>query len=356
MLMKNTHTGRTIGRTVRRLTVIGSAAAVVCGLVAPVASAAIPGNGGFVSAAGRIWIMVGGAPAYVSSWAPYGGLHPTTPLTSAQWASIANRTVADNTFVRTIQNGRVYRFAGGAPIYVSTWVPFGGVKPVVNVDQANVNNAGRPYPWLAVARHPQDNLHSLWLRSGQTGQVYQSIGGAPVYVTAWDVFGGVQAPVITVDGTAINGAGGAGAYRFLRGQPLDGSQLKGIATFGGAIKYYVVAGGAPIFATDPTLLPHRKQYIVNQVVIDSSGGAAPYNNLLQVPADGTFIRGITSGRVYWIKSGAPLYVSSPTLCPTLANGTATLTNVEDDAINNAGTGGDYNHLNTPPNPEPPVCT
>ena len=35
----------------------------------------------------------------------------------------------DGTFVQVNETGQVYRIAGGAPLYVSTWSAFGGAQP-----------------------------------------------------------------------------------------------------------------------------------------------------------------------------------------------------------------------------------
>ena len=51
---------------------------------------------------------------------------------------------ADGTLISTVQDGRVYRIAGGASLYVSTWSAVGGPQPTVAVDQWDVDNTSNP--------------------------------------------------------------------------------------------------------------------------------------------------------------------------------------------------------------------
>jgi hypothetical protein len=124
-------------------------------------------DGTFVSAAGSpdVYRVAGGAPLLVTSWAPYGGAQPVTALSPAQFAQL-RAYPADGTFVQTTAEMN-YRFAGGAPIAVSSWAVFGGIQPYVVVDQWNIENAGNPLSHVAV--RPADGTvvqglpsHSYW--------------------------------------------------------------------------------------------------------------------------------------------------------------------------------------------------
>ena len=77
-----------------------------------------------VRLAGEVYRVVGGAPVYVSTWSVFGGPQPVTPISSAQLAALP-RTPADGTLVLGAPRGEVYRFVGGAPLYVSSWSAFG---------------------------------------------------------------------------------------------------------------------------------------------------------------------------------------------------------------------------------------
>src|SRR5205807_9775355 len=80
----------------------------------------------------------------------------------------------DGTFVAS-SAGFVYRFAGGAPIYVSSWNAVGGSQPATLIDQAAIDNADGASPWNHVHKYPADGTFV----AGSTGAVYPAAGGAP---------------------------------------------------------------------------------------------------------------------------------------------------------------------------------
>jgi hypothetical protein len=129
----------------------------------------------------EVYRIVGGAPVYVTSWDAFGGPQLVTPITAAQLNAMP-LTPADGTVVVGAQRGRgeVYRFAGGAPIYVSHWDNVSGPLAATPVDIAAIDNAGRPGIWSHVRATPADGTFvvggALW------GFVYRFAGGAPVYV------------------------------------------------------------------------------------------------------------------------------------------------------------------------------
>jgi hypothetical protein len=114
------------------------------------APAQVVPDGTFVQAAGStdVYRVAGGAPLLVTSWAPYGGPQPVTTLSAEQFAQL-RAFPADGTFVQTTTELN-YRFAGGAPFAVSSWSVFGGIQPYVVVDEWNVQNAGNPLSHVAV--------------------------------------------------------------------------------------------------------------------------------------------------------------------------------------------------------------
>jgi hypothetical protein len=109
---------------------------------------AVP-DGTFVQEAGSsdVYRVAGGAPLLVTSWTPYGGAQPVTTLTPAQFSQL-RQYPADGTFVQTTTELN-YRFAGGAPFAVSSWSVFGGVQPYVVVDEWDIQNAGNPLSHVA---------------------------------------------------------------------------------------------------------------------------------------------------------------------------------------------------------------
>jgi hypothetical protein len=160
---------------------------------------------------GEVYRLAGGAPIYVSSWVPFGGGQPVTVVPFARVQSLLS-VPADGTFIQGQQRGEVYRVAGGAPIYVSSWAPFGGEQPFTVVDQVAIDGAGSgTAPFSHLRAVPADGT---FIQGAQTGRVYQVEGGKPVYVPSWAPFGGEQ-PFTVVDQAAIDAAGTGGKWDHL---------------------------------------------------------------------------------------------------------------------------------------------
>jgi hypothetical protein len=118
----------------------------VDGAVAP-AGRSIP-DSTFVQVFGSqaVYRIAGGAPLFVSSWDGFGGPQPITTITQSQFNSLSP-VPADKTFLTTT-TGRVFRMAGGAPLPVSDWARFGAVQPFVTIDQWNIDNIANPLSHL----------------------------------------------------------------------------------------------------------------------------------------------------------------------------------------------------------------
>jgi surface antigen len=167
-------------------------------------------DGTFVTFNGNVYRIAGGAPLYVSTWSAFGGTQPTVNLTQTQFSAL--RTVpADGTFVTGAQTGQVYRFAGGAPLYVSTWSAFGGGQPTTVVDQAALDNAGGGSIWNHANYRPADGT---FVTGGQTGQVYRVVSGHATYVSDWSQVGGVH-PTTVIDQAAVDNAGAGSVWNHL---------------------------------------------------------------------------------------------------------------------------------------------
>jgi hypothetical protein len=118
----------------------------VDGAVAP-AGPSVPDNT-FAQVLGSqtVYRIAGGAPLYVSSWDAFGGPQPVTIISQGQFNSL-RPVPADKTFLTTTA-GRVFRIAGGAALGVSDWALFGTVQPFVTVDQWDIDNATNPLSHL----------------------------------------------------------------------------------------------------------------------------------------------------------------------------------------------------------------
>src|SRR5450631_3199615 len=262
-------------------------------------------DGSFIQIAGRpqIYRIAGGAPTYVSTWAAFGGSEPTTSISQASFDAL--RTVpADGTFVTGGQHGQVYRIAGGAPTYVSTWKAFGGSQPTVTGDQAAIDHAGAGGVWNHLNFRPADGT---FVAGGQRGEVYRFAGGAPLYVSSWNALGGPQ-PVIAMNQAAIDKAGAGGPWNHVAYRPADGTFVIG-AKRGGVYRF---AGGAPLYVSTWTPFGGPKPtVVVDQRALDSARGASgAFSHALLAPADGTFVTGVPSGRVFRVSSGVATWVLS----------------------------------------------
>ena len=330
-------------------------------------SVRLPPNGSFVRARNRVWRLVGGALVYVPSWVPYGGIHSTVALTAAQYSTISAKRIRDGEFIRTIQDRAVYRMVGGAPIYVSSWAAVGGVHSTIGIDAANLRHAGRGFPWAAIEAFPvlrltDNGFRPSFARSGSDGRVYALVGGAPLYVTSWAVYGGRQ-PTVTIDGAALAHAG-RGRWRFLRWYPVlstPNEQLSAAARPGAPAHSFAVAGGAPVYVPSTDNFPEPLEQIpVDPTTVTRAGGRAPFDHLRARPVDGTLLLAFHDAdvqtldfptTVYWVRGGSAIPVEGNRPCP--GGQPAWIDRI---AVDRAGTGGIWNHLAKPPVPAPtPPC-
>lgn len=181
-------------------------------------SGALP-DGTFVKASGSnaIYRVAGGAPLYVSDWSTVGGPQQFAVISQQRLAGLRS-VPADGTFVSTAV-GAVYRIAGGAPLYVSDWSHFGGPRPFVGIDQWDVDNITSQLSHL----HPVP-ANGTFLTT-TTGRVFRVVGGAPLAVSSWSVFGSVQ-PTVTVDEWDIDNIANPAAH--LASIPAAGTLVEGL--------------------------------------------------------------------------------------------------------------------------------
>jgi hypothetical protein len=157
-------------------------------------------------------------------------------------------------FVRSGADGRVYVLAGGAPVYLTSWAVFGGPRRVVTVDQAALDHAGQGNRWRFLRWSPS-GLLSAAARPGARATRYSVAGGAPIYLpdfANWPIYPGEAAPpAYPVDPAAIALAGTGGPYDHLRLRPTDGTFLRAYrdpdpAHLSFPYDLYWVSGGAPV--------------------------------------------------------------------------------------------------------------
>lgn len=153
-----------------------------------------PENGTLVHgvATGRAYVVAGNAPLYINSWSGYGGQKPTVGVDQSAIDNLPDHP-SDGTVIRSVATGKVYIVAGGAPMYISKWSNVGGHKPYTNVHQGAIDQKLRAYP--------QDGT---FVRGYQSQQTYQIVDQkivrvsdlsqvqAPVVIDDWAITNQLQ--------------------------------------------------------------------------------------------------------------------------------------------------------------------
>jgi hypothetical protein len=256
------------------------------------------GNGSFVQVSGTtaIYEIVGGAPLYVSSWAPFGGPQSYSVISQAQFNALSP-VPANGTMIRSVQTDAIYVVAGGAPLYVSSCADFDGCAGDVNIDEWDIDNAGSAASHLSLVPG-----NGTMIRSVQTGAIYIVAGGAPLYVSGCADFDGCAGDV-NIDQWDIDNAGSGPSHLALA--PANGTMIRSVQT--GAI--YIVAGGAPLYLSSCAHFDGCAGNVdIDEWDIDNAGSAASHLGL--VPANATFIRSGTGGIVYRVAGGYPFRISN----------------------------------------------
>lgn len=252
------------------------------------------GEGDFISHGGHVYRIAGGAPVYVSSWAHLGGEKPVRALSAAEFNGLRTHPV-DGTLISGqapghAEHGTVYVIAGGAPIYVTSFDHVGKNQPVTNVSLAAIHNSGGTGVWNHLRRRPADGTVVSGQAPGKPGHgtVFVIAGGAPICVYNWANIGGSRTAT-SIDLIATENAGKSGRWQYLLNYPADGTILLGY----GSGKHYRVSEGRPQELSSPTSADKGRAVTVDQQAIDRAG--QPLTHLLgpqsagggTIPSDGT---------------------------------------------------------------------
>lgn len=254
-----------------------------------------------------------------------------TECDAAELAFVNTDPVADGDFIT--YGGHTYRIAGGAPIYVRSWAGFGAAQPTTAYSREHFGTLRR-YP-----------VEGTFLRGVPSNRLFRVVGNSPLHVP--DLAPG-SAPVVSVDDAAIDGIGTDHMYDHLTALPTEGSFLR-TSTTG---RVFIVAGGAPVYVS--TLAPWGGASAitfsnVGEQTVDNAGAAGlsgAWQHLRATPAEGTFLIGRSSGAVHRVAGGSPQWVDAwgP------FGGRQSTSAVDDAALTNAGSGGDWDRLRAYPAP------
>lgn len=179
-------------------------------------------NGTFISATGthQAFVIAGGAPVYISTWAAVGGVRTTQLVDrdailragqAGRWSHLANRPV-DGTYLSASGNTAIYRTAGGAPLHVATFGPLDGNKVPVQVDARAIAYGGLGDPWSHLSFYPATGT---FLTGEPGGRVYRVLAGHPTFVPSWAPYGGPR-PTVRINQVTIDRAGTGGVFNHLR--------------------------------------------------------------------------------------------------------------------------------------------
>ena len=234
---------------------------------------------------GNIFRIAGGAPLHLASCGPFNGC---AGLISVPDLSRFAARPRDGVTISTPSSdtGRIYKIAGGAPLYLNSCSADCGTP--VQVNQWTIDN-------LDHLNAVPSNGTTLATPLSEAGRIYKVAGGAPLYLNSCDADCG--APV-TVNQYTID------SLDHLRAYPDDSTTLATPISETGRI--YKVAGGVPLYLTSCSV-DCGGPVTVNQGTIDNDG------HLRRTIADGTFVRvgdGPSNGLIARAAGSALLGLSS----------------------------------------------
>jgi len=207
-------------------------------------------NGSFVQVSGSPYFfeIAGGAPLLVSDWSDVGGAQPYTVITQEQFDAL-NPVPTNGTMIET-NTGGVFMIAGGAPLFVSSLAQFGDPQPLL-VDEWNIDNVGSPLSHLNAVPSSGTFLTTT------TGLTFRVAGGAPLGISNWSAFGGVRPAVTIDPWDVENLFNPAAHmfYRPMVGTVVEGLPSGAYWEFGPKNRYLVAAEPGAIRVADHGLIP-----------------------------------------------------------------------------------------------------
>ena len=219
-----------------------------------------------------------------------------------------NSVPADGTLLDA-SGGGVFVVAGGAPLYVSSYAAIGGQRGGVAIDEWDIQNTANPAAHLRSV--PADG--TLLAASG--GGVFEVVGGAPLFVSAWAAIGGMR-PYVVVDEWDIDNIANPAAH--LNPVPNDGTQINAGTTA------YVVAGGSPLRIA--TCVVGSTNFCSRSTAVDPwdiANITNPAAHLNPSPTEGTLIQALPSSHYWKFHLGGWLSVSAQSLATAVTDAAVT---------------------------------
>ena len=180
------------------------------------------------------------------------------------------RQYKNRTFLRSAATGQIYRIAGGAPLLMTNCKHLESCRHALTVSQATID------------RLPKLPANGTYLRATDNTIIYVIAGGAPFRITHFGPLKGWK-HYVNVNQSAVDS---------LRPYPISGTFLRSAETG----QYYRVAGGSALPISDCRPLAG----CAGAVAVDDYA-ISSFDHLLAIPASGTVVRSIETGRYYRVE-------------------------------------------------------
>jgi hypothetical protein len=240
---------------------------------------------------GAVYRFAGGAPLWLGTCVAASPCPEVYQVDNRSLSDLSRSHIRqfplDGTVVRNIDDGAFYRFAGGAPL-VTRCASGAGCVSASTIDNGTIEKNGTNGPTPAHLRQlPPDGTT---LRNLDDGSFWRVAGGAPLKLGGC---GGCAAVDIDNQTLELNGTA-TPAMPHLRSAPPDGTFL----TTGA--RSFRIAGGAAVLLTDCTPLAGCPGAVpIDDGTITGLGGG----RLAATPKDGTVLRGLPSKQTWEIIGG-----------------------------------------------------
>jgi hypothetical protein len=237
---------------------------------------------------GGTYRFAGGAPLWITTCSYAPTCAGRIQVDAGTWTDTAHYKAMplDGTVIRNVNDGGYYRFAGGATLLVRCDIGAGCTAPVM-VDARTISGLGTPLPARPHMRQYPANGTTLVNADDNTR--YRVAGNAPLLLPSTTTGGIIiDARTLVQNGTATAG------IPHLAPAPAEGTFLNA-----GGI-YFRIAGGAAIQIGDCSVLGNCAGGVaVDPATISGRAGG----RLLAVPKDGTVLRGLPSNTLWEVIGG-----------------------------------------------------
>jgi surface antigen len=231
-----------------------------------------------------IYRFVGGAPVRLYNWGAISDMPNAAWVNEQSLASLdhMNARPADGSVINIVEAGGagIYRFVGGAPIRQYNWGAIPDMPDVVTVNAESLSTLDH------MNAKPADGSAVSVVEAGGSG-IYEFVGGAPLRLYNW---GGIPG-----FGNVVNiNAQSVADLDHMNTVPTNGEFVASVET--GAV--YRIAGGAALKLYNWGSIPgYNGAVFVNQQTLDT------HDHLLATPANGTTLKGVSSGALWKITDG-----------------------------------------------------